>query len=73
MAVSFVDRLNRLDRRVLKNAGAPREGESRRDFLDRKTRGFLFYENAYLYREVIELHDRVEALEARLAALEKPA
>ena len=68
--MSILDKLGRLDRKVFKGSIGPRDGESRRDYLDRLTRGVMAYENPYLYREVIELHDRVVALEARVGALE---
>lgn len=67
--MGMMNRLRRLDDRVVRSG--PREGESRRDYLARLgSHGLLMYENPYVYREVVELHDRVQALEARLAAVE---
>jgi hypothetical protein len=65
--MGIMARLRRLDERV----GALREGESRRDYIARRASGpWLRYENPHVYREVVELHDRVTALEAKLAAIE---
>ena len=65
-----LDRLNRLDDKLGMSAG-PRGDESRRDYLGRMARRrFLGYADPHVYRELVELHDRVRALESRLAELE---
>lgn len=63
------DRIAKLDRRA---GWAPRQDETRRDFLLRfgKRRGYV---PAEVYLELVELHDRVERLEARSAELRPSA
>ena len=64
--MSLRKRLSKLDVSV---GWAPGSDESRRDFLERvgKRRGYV---PRAVYQELVELHDQVARLEARIAALE---
>jgi hypothetical protein len=69
--MGLMDRVRRLDERAAARFG-PRNGESRRDYIERRGRNPLMrYENPHVYREIVELHDRVAELEAQVAALQE--
>jgi hypothetical protein len=70
--MGIMRRLNSLDARLGIARAGPREGQSRRDYLEGLSRrSLLGYENPHVYRELVELHDRVAVLEKRLDVLER--
>lgn len=68
-AVGILDRLNRLDDKVGSRAAGPRPGETRRDYLSSFAHLRWGYVPRSVYLELVELHDRVAALEAEVAEL----
>jgi hypothetical protein len=69
--VGILNRLSRLDDKLGMQGIGPRAGESRRDFLERLARSrMMAYVPRSVYVELVELHDRVAALEATVAQLE---
>jgi hypothetical protein len=65
--MGIADRLDRLDRRFRLGDNRQRPGESRRDYLARlASRTVVAYVPLEVYEELVELHDRVERLEAAL-------
>ena len=65
--MGVLDRLDRLDLKMGFQRMRPRPGEIRRDFFDRVGNArFQAYVPRSVYLELVELHDRVAALEARL-------
>ncbi len=69
--MGFINRLNKLDDKLGMGAGI-RKGESRRDYLGRLARRrFLGYADPNVYRELVDLHDKVASLEDRVAKIEQ--
>lgn len=65
-----IERLGRLDDKLGLRFGKPRSGESRRDYFERMGNARLqAYVPRDIYLELAELHDRVAALEAQVAAM----
>jgi hypothetical protein len=63
--MGFLDRARSFDRRWAR--GGQKDGESRREFLERRSRGTQMYIPRQVYEELVELHDRVARLETALA------
>jgi len=69
-AVDILRRLSRLDDKVGIRGSRPKPGQSRRDYLAGIARSrFTGYVPNSVYLELVELHDRVAALEATVAEL----
>jgi hypothetical protein len=69
-AVDILARLSRLDDRIGIRGARPKPGQSRRDFLASIARSRLTgYVPNSVYLELVELHDRVAALEATVDQL----
>lgn len=68
--MGILQRLSQLDDRVGFRGARPKPGQSRRDYLASIGRSRLTgYVPTSVYLELVELHDRVEALEATVAEL----
>ena len=69
--MSIFQRLSRLDDRVGLPSARPRPGESRRDYLASiaRSRWLGGYVPNQVYLELVELHDKVASLEARVELL----
>ncbi len=69
--MSIFQRLSRLDDRVGLLCSRPRPGESRRDYLASIARSLGGSVPNQVYLELVELHDKVASLEARVELLER--
>ena len=68
--MSLLSRLSRLDEKVGIRGSRPSVGQSRRDWLASIARSrFTGYVPSSVYLELVELHDRVTALEATVDEL----
>lgn len=69
--MGILDSLARLDDKVGIRAAFPRRGQSQRDFLANAARSRRSgYVPQAVYRELVELHDKVAALEVQLTRLQ---